>query len=109
MLQADTLATLMKSLADPTRRAIFERIATQGELTVGELQRGSHVSQPAVSQHVRALKEAGLLAERRHGRNTYYRASPQGLAPLVDWLGHYRSFWRDSLHNLERLLKEIDR
>lgn len=86
---------LMKTLADPTRRAVFEAIMRSGSLTVGELVRGSAVSQPAVSQHLRALKAAGLVAERRAGRNVHYRAEPRGLAPLVDWLDGYAGLWRE--------------
>jgi DNA-binding transcriptional ArsR family regulator len=103
------LATVMRALADPTRRGIFERIVKADEITVVELTRGSSVSQPAVSQHLRALKEAGLIAERRAGRNARYRAEPQGLAPLIDWLGVYGLFWRERFANLRELLKEIDR
>jgi DNA-binding transcriptional ArsR family regulator len=102
------LATVMRALADPTRRGIFERIVKADEITVVELTRGSAVSQPAVSQHLRALKEAGLIAERRAGRNARYRAEPRGLAPLVDWLGIYGLFWRERFANLRELLKEID-
>jgi DNA-binding transcriptional ArsR family regulator len=72
------------------------------------LTRGAAVSQPAVSQHLRALREAGLVAERRAGRNTHYRAQPRGLAPLVDWLGVHAAFWRERFANLETLLREID-
>lgn len=103
------VAAVMRALADPTRRGIFERIATADEITVVELTRGSAVSQPAVSQHLRALKEAGLIAERREGRNARYRAQPQGLAPLIDWLGIYGLFWRERFANLKELLKEIDK
>jgi DNA-binding transcriptional ArsR family regulator len=103
----------MRSLADPTRRAVFERIVESGEVTVGALTqaaitRGNAVSQPAISQHLRSLRQAGLVAERREGRNVYYRPQPHGLAPLVDWLGHYGVFWRERFANLEKLLKEID-
>jgi DNA-binding transcriptional ArsR family regulator len=66
------------------------------------------VSQPAVSQHLRALREADLVVERREGRNVHYRAQPRGLAPLVDWLGIYAAFWRERFANLETLLQEID-
>jgi DNA-binding transcriptional ArsR family regulator len=86
------IAILMRTLADPTRRAIFERITRTGEITVAELTRDSAVSQPAISQHLRSLKEAGLVAERRQGRNVHYRAEPAGLAPLIDWLGVYGPF-----------------
>jgi DNA-binding transcriptional ArsR family regulator len=102
------IATVMRALADPTRRSLFERIVTADEITVVELTRGSAVSQPAVSQHLRALKDAGLIAERREGRNARYRAEPRGLAPLVDWLGVYGLFWRERFANLRELLKEID-
>jgi DNA-binding transcriptional ArsR family regulator len=103
------IAAVMHALADPTRRGIFERIVKADEITVVELTRGSTVSQPAVSQHLRALKEAGLIAERREGRNARYRAKPQGLAPLVDWFGIYGLFWRERFANLRELLKEIDK
>jgi DNA-binding transcriptional ArsR family regulator len=102
------VATVMRALADPTRRGIFERIVRTDGITVVELTRGSSVSQPAVSQHLRALRAAGLIAERRDGRNARYRAEPRGLAPLVDWLGIYGVFWRERFANLRELLKEID-
>jgi len=100
------LTAVMKTLADPTRRAVFERIAREGEVAATDLVRGTKVSQPAVSQHLRALREARLVAERRDGRHVLYRVTPNGLAPLVDWLGHYQTFWRERFENLENLLKE---
>jgi DNA-binding transcriptional ArsR family regulator len=102
------VATVMRALADPTRRGLFERIVTADEITVVELTRGSSISQPAVSQHLRSLKQAGLIAERREGRHTHYRAEPSGLAPLIDWLGIYGLFWRERFANLKELLREID-
>ncbi len=102
------ISTVMRTLADPTRRAVFERIVGADEISVSELTRGSGVTQGAVSQHLKSLKLAGLVAERPEGRNVYYRAEPQGLAPLVDWMGHYAVFWRDRFANLRTLLKEID-
>ena len=68
----------------------------------------ARVSQPAVSQHLRALREAGLVTERREGRNVFYSANPHGLAPMIDWLGVYAAFWRERFVNLEKLLKEMD-
>jgi DNA-binding transcriptional ArsR family regulator len=97
-----------KTLADPTRRAMFERIAREGEIAATSLVKGSKVSQPAVSQHLRALREAGLVSERREGRHIHYRVAPKGLVPLIDWLGHYQTFWRERFENLEQLLKEIE-
>ena len=98
----------MRTLADPTRRAVFERVVRSDEITVGELTLGSGVTQGAISQHLKSLKQAGLVAERPEGRKVYYRAEPEGLAPLVDWMGHYAVFWRDSFANLRTLLQEID-
>src|SRR5215813_699675 len=108
MLPAADIATVMRVLGDPTRRKVFEQIAEAGELTVGALTRKNDVSQPAISQHVRALKEAGLLGERREGRLIHYRCEPRGLAPLVDWLGFYAVFWRERFANLKAVLEEMD-
>ena len=108
MAEATTIDAVMRTLADPTRRGLFERIAMSDELTVVELTRGSGVTQGAISQHLRSLKRAGLIAERPKGRNVYYRAEPEGLTPLVDWMGHYGVFWRERFASLRNLLKEID-
>jgi DNA-binding transcriptional ArsR family regulator len=99
---------LFKTLADPTRRAIFERLARSGEQTVRVLTDQSGVSQPAVSKHLGVLKLAGLVRDRRDGRQTHYSADPQGLAPLVDWMGLYGVFWRDRLDRLGELLDRMD-
>ena len=106
MTPAGQLSTVIKSLADPTRRSVFERIAGEGEIAATALVKGSNVSQPAVSQHLRALRDAGLVTERREGRHIYYRAAPKGLAPLTDWLSRYEAFWRERLDHLEKLLEE---
>jgi DNA-binding transcriptional ArsR family regulator len=99
---------VFRVLADPTRRSLFERLAVEGELSVAALTQGAGVSQPAVSQHLAALKGAGLVAEQKAGRRVLYRADPHGLKPLVDWFGHYAVFWRDRFDALEQLLKEMD-
>lgn len=108
MMQAATIDTVMRTLADPTRRAVFERIVKAKEITVVELTRGSGVTQSAISQHLRTLRQAGLIADRPEGRNVHYRADPKGLAPLVDWMALYGVFWRERFANLRELLKEID-
>ena len=108
MIEAATINVVMRTLADPTRRAVFERVVRSDEITVVELTRGSGVTQGAISQHLKSLKQAGLVAERAQGRNVYYRAQPEGLAPLVDWMSHYGVFWRERFANLKTLLKEID-
>ena len=108
MMEAAALDTVMRALADPTRRAVFERVAHSQEINVLELTRGSGVTQGAISQHLKALKQAGLVSERPEGRNVYYRAQPGGLEPLVDWMNHYGAFWRERFADLRKVLKEID-
>jgi DNA-binding transcriptional ArsR family regulator len=108
MTEAAPIDAVMRALADPTRRVVFERVVGAKEITVAELTRGSGVTQGAISQHLKALKQAGLVAERPAGRNVYYRAHPAGLGPLVDWMSHYGVFWRERFANLRTLLKEID-
>jgi DNA-binding transcriptional ArsR family regulator len=99
---------VLKALSDPTRRAIFERLCTKGELTVHALTDPSGVSQPAISKHLGALKGAGLVYGRHEGRETYYRAEPQALAPLMDWIGFYSTFWHERFDSLEDLLRRMD-
>jgi DNA-binding transcriptional ArsR family regulator len=108
MTQAATIDAVLRTLADPTRRAVFERIVKSDEITVVELTQGSGVTQGAISQHLKSLKQAGLVADRPVGRNVYYRAQPNGLAPLVDWIALYGVFWRERFANIRTLLKEID-
>jgi DNA-binding transcriptional ArsR family regulator len=99
---------ILKTLSDPTRRALFERLSREGELTVHALTAPSGVSQPAVSKHLSSLKLAGLVRDRRDGRETYYRAMPEGLTPLFDWLKFYAAFWQSRFDQLEDLLKRMD-
>jgi DNA-binding transcriptional ArsR family regulator len=108
MIQTASIDTVMRALADPTRRAVFERIARAKEINVADLTRASGVTQGAVSQHLKSLKGAGLVIERPQGRNVFYRAQPAGLAPLFDWLSFYEAFWHERLDNLRTLLEEID-
>jgi DNA-binding transcriptional ArsR family regulator len=108
IMQTTSLDTVMRTLADPTRRAVFERIVHAHEISVVELTEGSGVTQSAISQHLGSLKRAGLVVDRAQGRNVFYSANPQGLAPLADWMGHYGEFWRKRFADLRTLLKEID-
>jgi len=100
--------SVFRALADPTRRAIFERLASDGDQTVHALTRYAGVSQPAVSKHLTVLKRAKLVRHRRSGRETHYSAQPRALAPLVDWMNYYSRFWHDRLDRLEDLLKRMD-
>src|SRR6266571_6751874 len=97
MTEAAAIDAVMRTLADPTRRAVFERVVKSDEITVGELTRGSGVTQGAISQHLKSLRLAGLVVERPEGRNVYYRAQPDGLTPLVDWMSRYGHFWRERI------------
>lgn len=107
MMETETLTRVMRALADPTRRSVYERISRSDEITVAELTRGSGVTQGAISQHLKSLRQAGLVTERPQGRNVYYRADADGLVPLFDWMSHYDRFWRDRFADLRNLLKEI--
>jgi DNA-binding transcriptional ArsR family regulator len=98
---------LFRALGDPTRRAVYERL-TGGEMSVSALTEGFGISQPAVSQHLAALKAAGLVDERREGRRVFYRIEPKGLTPLFDWLDRYRAFWPERIERLKDLLKDMD-
>src|SRR5689334_17521965 len=91
---------VFRSLSDPTRRAIFERLCCEGELTVWQLTEAARVSQPAVSKHLGQLKSAGLVRDRRQGRETHYSAEPKALKPLLEWLGFYVAFWREKFDAL---------
>jgi DNA-binding transcriptional ArsR family regulator len=99
---------IFQALADPSRRAIFESL-TRGEAAVKDLTARFEISQPAVSQHLAALKGAGLVNARREGRCIYYRVDPRGLKPLVDWISHYRAFWTERVDRLDALLKQMEK
>jgi DNA-binding transcriptional ArsR family regulator len=99
---------LFKTLADPTRRAIFELLCRDGDQTVGALTAQAGVSQPAVSKHLGVLKQAGLVLDRHRGRQTHYSAQPAALAPLTDWTSQMTGFWQSRFDKLEDLLKRMD-
>ena len=99
---------LFRTLADPTRRALFERLCREGEQTVGALTAQAGVSQPAVSKHLAVLKQAGLVRNRQEGRQTRYSAQLRALAPLIDWTGQMAGYWQSRFDHLEDLLKRMD-
>lgn len=99
---------VFRALADPTRRAIFEQLTRRGEQTVHALTSYAGVSQPAVSKHLTVLKRAKLVRHRHEGRETHYRARPDALAPMIDWLNSYGAFWHDRFDRLEELLQRME-
>lgn len=99
---------LFRTLADPTRRALFERLCREGELTVGALTACAGISQPAVSKHLGVLKQAGLVRDRHEGRQTHYSAQRGALVPLIDWTSRMAGFWESRFDDLEDLLKRMD-
>ena len=98
---------IFQALADPSRRAILTSLM-RGEAAVKDLTARFDISQPAVSQHLATLKDAGLVNGRRDGRSVYYRVEPRGMKPLIDWMAHYRAFWTEHARRLEALLEKMD-
>ena len=99
---------LFRTLADPTRRALFERLCRDGDQTVRALTAKAGVSQPAVSKHLGILKRAGLVRDRHEGRQTHYSAQLEALAPLADWTNQMTPFWESRFDDLEALLRRMD-
>jgi DNA-binding transcriptional ArsR family regulator len=104
----NTQDVLFKTLSDPTRRALFERLCREGEKTVTALTEKAGVSQPVVSKHLGVLKQAGLVRDRHQGRQTHYSAQLGALSPLIDWTRQMTGFWENRLDDLEDLLKRMD-
>ena len=98
---------IFHALADHSRRAILESLV-RGEAAVKDLTARFDISQPAVSQHLASLLDAGLVNGRRDGRSVYYRVEPRGMKPLIDWMAHYRDFWTTHVDRLEKLLEKMD-
>lgn len=105
---SDQHDTIFRSLADPTRRAIFERLCLDGEQNVLALTEQAGISQPAVSKHLAVLKQADLVSGRQEGRQTRYTANIEALAPLVDWTRTMSRFWDAKLDSFEDILKKMD-
>lgn len=98
---------IFRALGDPTRRAIFERLAAGGQ-NVSALHDGSGISQPAMSQHLAVLRDAGLVRMERRGRFAHYEVDPEGIGAIGDWLARYRAYWPDRIADLKKLLKAMD-
>ena len=100
-------ADIFRALADPTRRSVFEKLAFGG-MNASELRRGMAISQPAMSQHLGVLRDAGLVREQRNGRFVNYEVDPDGLARIDQWLARYRAYWPRRVEDLKALLKDMD-
>ena len=101
-----TLERACHALGDPTRRAILDRLRG-GEVAAGQLAEGFDMSRPAVSQHLRVLREARLVRERRDGRRRMYALDAAPLAELDAWLAGYRTFWAARLVELKRVAEAL--
>ena len=99
---------VFQALADPTRRAILG-LLRQGSQPVGSIARDFPVSRPAISRHLRILREAELVSEIRVGRNRFYELNAAPLRTVDDWLAHYRHMWQHQLRNLKRYIEEKER
>jgi DNA-binding transcriptional ArsR family regulator len=100
-------SAIFRALGDPSRLAIFQSLARKAA-PVKDLTAQFHISQPAVSQHLAALRAVGLVTVRKDGRLAYYSVDPEGLQPLKDWLAHYQAFWPERVGRLDALLKKMD-
>ena len=103
----DHTNALFRSLADPTRRAIFEHLCLDGQQNVVSLTERAGISQPAVSKHLAVLRGAGLVEGRQAGRETHYAAKAEALAPLVDWTLAMSRFWDAKLDGLDDLEEKV--
>jgi DNA-binding transcriptional ArsR family regulator len=98
-------ADVFRAIADPTRRAILDRLRA-GPTPVNALAADFHQTRPAISKHLRVLRQAALVSEQRAGRERIYRLQPRPLQQVLGWVEGYRAFWLDSLNNLKRYLEE---
>jgi DNA-binding transcriptional ArsR family regulator len=99
------ISDVFLAVADPTRRAILDRLR-RGDAPVNELVSGFRVSRPAISRHLRVLRKARLVRERREGRQRIYQLEAERLEQVARWAEEYREFWHQSLSNLKRRLEK---
>jgi DNA-binding transcriptional ArsR family regulator len=95
----------LNALADPTRQRIVEMLAT-GAMSSGDIARQFDVTAPAISQHLKALREARLVRVRAQAQKRFYELDPQGIGELADWINRIRGFWSDKLDALEEELRK---
>lgn len=100
------LATTFAALGDATRFAIVERLLTEGERNVGQLQDVADISAPAISRHLKVLREAGIIRQRIDRQHRVYSIVPEALQAVNAWVEYHRKFWETSLDRLERALAQ---
>jgi DNA-binding transcriptional ArsR family regulator len=105
MTRARAHADVFRAIADPTRRAILDRLRA-GAAPVNVLAEDFAQTRPAISKHLRVLREAALVTEQRSGRERLYQLEPQRLQRVASWVEGYRGFWLGSLENLKRYLED---
>ena len=105
MHRAAAAEDVFRAIADPTRRAILDRLRV-GEAPANDLAAGFDISRPAVSKHLRVLRDASLVRERRAGRQRMYQLTPAPLRDVVSWVESYRACWAVNLAELKRLVEE---
>lgn len=98
------LPATFAALADSTRLSLLEKLIRDGELPAGALSEGAGISAPAISRHLKVLRQAGLITQRVAGTHRYYSANPQALAQIHGWTRNHRAFWEGSLDRLDTLL-----
>jgi DNA-binding transcriptional ArsR family regulator len=103
-MRAQPHTDVFRAIADPTRRAILDRLRA-GPAPVNTLAEDFAQTRPAISKHLRVLREAALVTEQRSGRQRLYQLEPQRLQPVASWVEGYRGFWLSSLNNLKRYLE----
>jgi DNA-binding transcriptional ArsR family regulator len=97
---------LFGALANPTRRDILD-LLLQGELSAGDIAAHFAMSRPSVSEHLRALRDAGLVTERTAGRSVLYSPAPEPLLAVRDWLAPHERFWRERLRRMRGVLESL--
>lgn len=108
MVNEDRLTAVFSALADPTRRAILERLSA-GEASVQELAEPFDVSLPAISRHLKVLREAGLITRRKDAQRRFCRIDGEPLKEAADYIAHYRKFYEESLDRLDDYLRDLQR
>ena len=100
------MARTFSALSDPTRLAVVEKLLQRGELPVADLVSDAGMSAPAVSRHLKVLREAGVVTQRAEGTRRYYRVAPEAMRSIADWTVEHRKFWEASFDRLDRILAE---